>query len=104
MTTETGYAHIVLNENEVPIISGTTMKVEELVSAHLAYSWNAEELHDQFPYLSLGQIYSALAYYSDHQKEIDEDLDLQLKRVDEYRKAAGESPFVARMKAKGLVK
>ncbi len=27
-----------------------------------AYGWSAEELHFQHPYLTLGQIHSALAY------------------------------------------
>ena len=40
---------------------GTTMKMAELVLAQAVYGWNAEELHMQFPYLTLGQGYSALA-------------------------------------------
>jgi uncharacterized protein (DUF433 family) len=60
---ETRYEHIVLNENQVPYIVGTTTKVIELVLDHIAYGWSPEELHFQFPYLSLGQIHSALAYY-----------------------------------------
>lgn len=50
---------------------GTTMKVPELVLAQAVYGWSAEELHMQFPYLPLGQVYSALAYYRDHRKELD---------------------------------
>ena len=45
------------------MIAGTTMKVVELVVEKNAYGWIPEELHFQHPYLSLGQIYSALAYY-----------------------------------------
>ncbi len=63
MLAETKYQHILLNDDNIPVIAGTTMKVVELVSAHLAYGWSAEELHFQFPTLTLGQIYSALAYY-----------------------------------------
>jgi uncharacterized protein (DUF433 family) len=61
-TTVTPYEHIVLNASGVPIISGTTMKVIELVVEQQAYGWNIEELYFQHPYLSLGQIHSALAY------------------------------------------
>lgn len=61
--TETGYEHIVLGDDGTPHISGTTMKVVELVTAQLAYGWSPEELHFQFPHLTLGQIHSALAYY-----------------------------------------
>lgn len=74
MIVETRYEHIQLNEAGVPIIAGTTMKVIELVLDHKAYGWSPEELHFQHPYLSLGQIYSALAYYWDHQVSLDEDI------------------------------
>jgi uncharacterized protein (DUF433 family) len=59
----THYEHIVIGENEVPIIAGTNMKIIELVVEKIAYGWSPEELHFQHPYLTLGQIYSALAYY-----------------------------------------
>ncbi len=59
---ETHYQHIVLDDQGVPHISGTTMKVAELVVAQMAYGWSPDELAFQFPYLSLGQIHSALAY------------------------------------------
>jgi len=39
---------------------GTTLKVVELVLEQMAYGWSPEELHFQHPYLTLGQIYSAL--------------------------------------------
>jgi hypothetical protein len=52
--TDTTYEHVVLNEKQVPMIEGTTMKVEELVLGHLAYSWSPEELHFQHPYLGSG--------------------------------------------------
>ena len=35
--TETRYEHIVLTDDGVPMIAGTTMKVVELVLDHLAY-------------------------------------------------------------------
>jgi uncharacterized protein (DUF433 family) len=59
----TSYEYIILDENGVPIIEGTNMKVIELVLETTAYGWSPEELHFQHPYLSLGQIHSALAYY-----------------------------------------
>ena len=39
-----------------------------------AYGWSPEELPFQHPYLSLGQIHSALAYYWDHQDALDQDI------------------------------
>ena len=71
MLTETKYEHIQVTEDQVPMIVGTTMKVVELITNHLAYGWSPEELHFQHPYLSMGQIHSALAYYWDHKTELD---------------------------------
>jgi uncharacterized protein (DUF433 family) len=99
----TRYQHIVLNEEYVPMISGTTMKVVELVEEHLAYGWSPEELHFQHPYLSLGQVYSALAYYWDHREEIDADIERRLEFADALRSASAPSPLVERLRSKGLL-
>jgi len=98
---ETRYEHIVLNEAHVPSIAGTTMKVVELVVEQQAYGWSPEELHFQHPYLMLGQIHSALAYYWDYRKDLDRDIRRRLERVTELRRAARPSPLVARLRAQG---
>jgi uncharacterized protein (DUF433 family) len=96
----TRYEHVVLNEANVPIISGTKMKVIELVLEKMAYGWSAEELHFQHPYLTLGQIHSALAYYWDHQEELDRDIERRLELVDQIQRAMEPPPLLARLKAK----
>ncbi len=95
---KTRYEHIVLNEDRAPSIAGTTMKVVELVVEQQAYGWSPEELHFQHPYLTLGQIHSALAYYWDHREELDPDIQKRLERVAELRLVAPASPLVARLK------
>ena len=99
----TTYEHIVLNDLQTPIIDGTTMKVAELVAEHLAFGWSPEELHFQHPYLSLGQIYSALAYYWDHTDEINAYMQSSSDMAEKMRVAAGPSPLKERLKAKGLI-
>jgi uncharacterized protein (DUF433 family) len=86
MAVTTSYPHIVLNEEGRPIIAGTTMKVVELVLDHKAYALSPEELHLQHPHLSLGQIHSVLAYYWDHQEEIEQEIKRGLQQVDELQK------------------
>ena len=81
----TRYKHITLNEDRVPEIAGTTMKVVELVVEKQAYGWSPEELHFQHPYLTLGQVHSALAYYWDHCEELAFDFRRRLERVEELR-------------------
>jgi uncharacterized protein (DUF433 family) len=82
---ETRYEHVILNEQGIPMIAGTTMKVIELVLNSKAYGWSPEELHFQHPYLTLGQIHSALAYYWDHQEELDQDIERRLEYVDQMQ-------------------
>lgn len=103
MLAETRYEHIVLDEAQVPEIAGTTMKVIELVLAQLAYGWSPEELHLQFPQLTLGQIHSALAYYWDHRDELDRDIERRLQAADQLQHTVGPSPLVTRLKARGLI-
>lgn len=98
---ETGYQHIVLDDAGVPHIAGTTMKVIELVLDQSAYGWSAEELQFQHPYLSLGQIHSALAYYWDHKEALDADIGRRQEHVAELRRTTPASPLVARLKTQG---
>ena len=100
---ETRYEHVVLDEKNVPMIAGTTMKVIELVLDRIAYGWSPEELRFQHPYLTMGQIYSALAYYADHQEELDADIQRRLEFVDQLQRTMTPSPLIARLKAKGLI-
>jgi uncharacterized protein (DUF433 family) len=100
---ETRYEHIVLNDDNIPLIAGTTMKVVELVLDRIAYGWSPEELHYQHPYLTMGQIYSALAYYADHQEELDDDIQKRLELADQLRMTLDSPPLLDRLKAKGLI-
>ena len=100
---ETRYEHVILNDANVPIIAGTNMKVVELVLGKMAYGWSPEELHFQHPYLTLGQIHSALAYYWDHQEELDRDIERRLQFVQQVQRTTPPSPLDARLKAKGLI-
>jgi uncharacterized protein (DUF433 family) len=99
---ETRYEHVVLRE-DVPIIAGTEMKVVELVLEKTAYGWSPEELHLQHPYLTLGQIYSALAYYADHQEELDRDIERRAERMGRIERSAGSSPLLRHLREKGMV-
>jgi len=100
---KTKYEHVALDDKGVPIIVGTNMKVIEIVLEKTAYGWSPEELYFQHPHLTLGQIYSALAYYWDHQDDLDRDIERRLAIVSQARKATGQTPLAARLKSKGLI-
>ena len=97
------YEHVQIDAGGVPIIAGTNMKVVELVMAQLAHGWSPEELHFQHPYLSLGQIHSALAYYWDHKEELDADIERRRQYAEKARREAGPSPLANKLRDQGLL-
>ena len=99
----TTYEHVHIDEAGVSWIAGTTMKMVELVTAQIAYGWSPEELHFQHPYLTLGQIHAALAYYWDHNPELDADMERRRQFAEEARQQAGPSPMAAKLRAQGLL-
>jgi uncharacterized protein (DUF433 family) len=102
-TAKTRYEHVVLNDEGYPMIAGTTMKVVELVLEKKAHGWSPEELHFQHPYLSLGQIHSALAYYWDNKDEIDQDIEQRLASVDKLQQSLEPTPLRQKLEEKGLL-
>ncbi len=103
MTVATTYEHITLNQNGVALIEGTTTKVSQLVIETKAYGWSPEEIHFQHPYLSLGQIYSALAYYYDHFQDFEREITERLEKVKSIKDSIGESKIRVKLTEKGLL-
>ena len=82
----TEYKDIQLDERNVPTLAGTTMKVVELIVPIKAYGQTPEHFHEQHPYLTMGQIHSALAYYWDHQEELDADMEKRYQFAEKLRR------------------
>jgi uncharacterized protein (DUF433 family) len=93
--------HIEVDDNNVARIAGSRIKVIHLVMERIANGWGADELHRNFPHLSLAQIHAALAYYYDHRAECDAQIEASAKYADEMRAKAGPSPVAARLRAEG---
>ena len=91
--------HIEVDDDHVARITGSRLKVIQLVMERMANGWDADQLHRNFPHLSLGQIHAALAYYYDHRAECDAQIEASVKYVDEMRAKAGPSPVAARLRA-----
>jgi uncharacterized protein (DUF433 family) len=85
--------HIRVDDDGVAWIDGTQVKVLELAIDKLAHGSSPEEMHFQHPHLSLAQIHAALAYYYDHQPELDADIERRLKYADELAARSSESPL-----------
>lgn len=71
---ETEFKHIIRDDQGRAWIEGTNLKVLELVLSCQAYGWGVEEYHLQHPGVSLAQVYAAMAYYYEHQAEMDQEI------------------------------
>ena len=92
--------HVCLDEQGRPWIDDTNVKVSEVALDHLAYGWNAETIQENHPHLSLAQVYAALAWYYDHQAEMDAEIERQDQRLQALRAAVAPSPLQRRLAAR----
>jgi hypothetical protein len=75
--------------------------VREIALDVLAYGWSPMEIHLNHPHLTLAQTHAALTYYYDHKAALDAEIEEGLRRVEELRAGAGESPIRKRLTALG---
>ena len=101
--TATGYEHIVLDAPGEPRIAGTQLRVIDLVAAKHANGWTAEQLHEQHPELTGGQIYSALAYYCDHREELDAAIIADQQELEQLKGQTRPSRLVERLRRDGKI-
>jgi uncharacterized protein (DUF433 family) len=81
-----------LDERGVAWITGTKVKVIEVATDKLAHGSSPEEMHLQYPHLSLAQIYAALAYYYEPQTEFETEILRRAERAKAWGEAAKNSP------------
>jgi uncharacterized protein (DUF433 family) len=79
----TATAHVEIDENGVAWIDDTQVKVIEVVIDKIVHGSSPEELHFQYPHLSLAQIHAALAYYYDNQTVLDAEIERRWRESDE---------------------
>jgi uncharacterized protein (DUF433 family) len=68
-------------------INGTRMTVNQLVVWY-KQGYTPEEIADQYPHLTLAQVYTALAYYHANQEEIEAELTAEKIEADRLKQAA----------------
>jgi hypothetical protein len=82
-------------------VRGRSSTISATAARKSVCCWSAEELHFQFPHLSLGQIHSALAYYWDHRDELERDIARRRAAVDRQQRQTPPTPLQARLRARG---
>ena len=103
MPTETA-THIRIDDRGVVWIDQTNVKVIEVVLDNLAHRSSPEEIRFQYPHLSLAQIYAALAYYHDHEREMDAHIERTILEYEQLRAQAGETPLEKLLKEMGKLR
>ncbi len=93
-------SYIMIDANSVAWVADTRVKVIEIALDKLAHGSSPEELHFQYPHLSMAQIHAALAYYYDHREELDDEILRRLREVNELAARQADSPL--RQKLRGL--
>ncbi len=91
-------SYIEIDENRVAWIADTKVKVIEIALDKLAHGSSPEELHFQYPHLSMAQIHAALAYYYDHQEELDAEILQRLGEVNEFAARQADSPLQQKLR------
>lgn len=69
-----------------PLISGTRIRVQDVVVWHERMGLSADEIVSRYPQLTLAGVYAALSYYHDHRQEIDAQMEQGRQLVDEMRR------------------
>ncbi len=93
--------HIVSSPGVVhgkPRIEGHRITVENIMIWHERMGMTAEEIASEYG-LTLGQVYAALAYYFDHQAEVDESIRESEAFVAELRRKSPPSILKAKLRA-----
>lgn len=90
--------HIEIDENRVAWIADTNVKVVEIAVDKLAHGSSPEELHFQYPHLSMSQIHAALAYYYDHHEELQAEILKRLREVNELAAKNVDSPLQKKLR------
>ncbi len=101
MSTATAVPHIRLDSSGRAWLDDTNVKVVEVALDHLAYGWGADAIHENHPNLTLPQVYAALAWYYDHQAEMDAEIKAQDSRLRALRRSVRPSSLRARTLRRG---
>jgi len=67
-------------------IEGTRIRVSDIVVDYEYRDWSPEEIADQYPTISLSDVYTALEYHHRNKNEIREEIQEREQKVKEKRK------------------
>lgn len=103
MSAAVTYPHIVKQPGEpARLTSHPRTRVAMIVMDYLARGLSADEIVRHYPYLQLAEVHSAMAYYYDHQTEIDAEIQGEVDQLEQEAQSGQSTPIHSKLKAKGL--
>ena len=104
MSVETAYPHIAKPTGGTAHLDRLPrIRVAQIAMDYLFQGWSPDEICNQYPHLKPSEVHSAMAYYFDHQAEIEKENEDEIKQVDESRRNASQSPVMLRLRAQRML-
>lgn len=79
------------------------IRVSQIAVDYLNHGWSADEIVLHYPHLRRAEVHAALAYYFDHQTEIDREIEEEQRLIQEARANAQPTPAESRLRKQGLL-
>jgi len=79
------------------------VRIAQIVMDYLAYGWSVENMCQQHPYLTLAEAHAAMAYYFDHQEEIEQEIRQEWTEAETEKQQSLPSPFLVRLRSQGIL-
>ena len=92
------YPHVEKPDDQPQLDRLPRVRVAQIVMDYLAHGWSPDEMCRQHPYLTQAEAHAAMAYYFDHQAEIDREIEAELEQLEQDRAKSHESPVVTRLR------
>jgi uncharacterized protein (DUF433 family) len=100
MASEPIYPHLDKRDGEPARLQRVPrVRVAQIVADYLAYGWSVDEMCRQHPYLRPAEAHAAMAYYFDHQDEIDREIRAEVEEVDRARAQTPPSEIALRIRS-----
>ena len=102
MSTEVA-THIDIRQNRAgqnrAYIAGTRVRVQDIYALAEIQGLTPDQIVEQLPHLTLGQVHAALAYYFDHREQILREVREDEEFVEMMRRQTGPGPLEQRLSA-----
>jgi len=103
MATAVEYPHIQNRASEPACFRRyPRFRISQLAAEHIANGWSAHELSRQHPELTLSEAYMGLAYFYDHQEEIEAEWAAEKIEFEAWERAHANDPLIQRLRRNGI--